>query len=40
MFKERLNCTPPLLSSETDQMCDTRFNLTEAEDAEIFQMFW
>ena len=40
MFEERLNCTPPLLSPQTDQICNTRFNLTANESAEIFQLFW
>ena len=40
MFEEKLNCSPPLLSSDPGQMCNTRFNLTEDESADIFQLFW
>ena len=40
IFKEKLNCIPPLLSYETDQTCNVRFNLTKDESREIFDLFW
>ena len=40
IFEKRLKCIPPLLSSDPDQTCNTRVNLTEKESTEIFQLFW
>ena len=40
MFEQRLNCIPPLLALKPDQMCNRRFNMTENESTEIFQLFW
>merc|ERR1712032_1700824 len=39
IFEQGLNCTPPLLASETDQMCNERFNVTREESARIFDLF-
>ena len=40
LFQEKLNCTPPLLATHADQMCDVRFNLTADKSKEIFELFW
>ena len=39
IFDEGLNCTPPLLASKTDQMCNKRFNVTRDESKGIFDLF-
>ena len=40
IFEERLNCTPPMLATSMDQICNKKFNLTKTEDWEIFELFW
>ena len=39
IFEQRLNCTPPLLASETDQMCNERINVTHNESKAISEFF-
>ena len=36
IFEQNLNCTPPLLATEPDQMCNERFN---DESERIFELF-
>ena len=40
IFEEKLNCTPPLIASGTDQICNKKFNLSKDESHQIFVMFW
>ena len=40
LFEEKLNCTPPLIASETDQVCNKKFNLSRDKSREIFVLFW
>ena len=39
IFEQRLNCTPPLLASETDKMCNERFNVTPDVSRHLFDLF-
>ena len=40
IFEEKLNCSPPDLAKEPDEMCNKMFNKTKEESAEIFETFW
>ena len=40
IFEEKLNCTPPLIASGTDQICNTKFNLSKDQSHQIFVLFW
>ena len=38
-FKNNLNCSPPLISTEDDQICNRRFNATQNETEELRRFF-
>ena len=38
-FEVKLGCAPPLLARSLKTMCNTRFNLTDYEDAKLKQLF-
>ena len=38
-FKKKLNCSPPLISTEDDQICNQRFNATQNDTEELRSFF-